>query len=36
LVTLNDRIMENTNLQLYELNQTTLLKCLWSYLNITW
>jgi hypothetical protein len=26
LVTLNDRIMQKTNIQLYELNQTTLLK----------
>ena len=26
LVTLNDKIMKNTNLQLYELNQATLLK----------
>jgi hypothetical protein len=34
LVTLNDRIMENTNLQLYELNQTTLLKWYDLILNI--
>jgi hypothetical protein len=34
LVTLNDRIMENTNIQLYELNQTTLLKWYDLILNI--
>ncbi len=34
LVTLNDAIMENTNIQLYEINQTTLLK--WYDLILTY